>query len=90
MTKKENELLCGVSCSASWTDQMERRDTELKKGPLILLSGRRGQPGAVGGEGLALHRDRCLDGFCRWFSASSRWALWQIFSLALLAQSGLR
>ena len=83
-------MSCCVGFHAVPPGLIKWRDTELKKGPLILLSGRRGQPGAVGGEGLALHRDRCLDGFCRWFSASSRWALWQIFSLALLAQSGLR
>ena len=49
------------------------RNDELKKKkrPLVLLCGRWGQTGGVGGEGLALHRNRCLNGFCRWFYASS-------------------
>lgn len=67
------------------------RNDELKenKRPVVLLCGRWGQPGGVGGEGLALHRNRCLNGFCRWFYASSWWALWQIFPSALLVQSRL-
>lgn len=60
-----------------------------KKWPPGLLCGRWGQPSGVGGEGLAFHRDRCLNGFCRWFYVSSWWAHWQIFPLALLVQSRL-
>ena len=101
-TKIRGRRVFGINCEkegkwiAAWgfmqclLDWSNGEILNWKKGPLILLSGRWGQHGGVGGEALALHRDRCLNGFCRWFYASSWWALWQIFPLALLAQSGLR
>lgn len=77
VTWNENELLCGCHIRPSRTITWRSLcNGELKTDSLQHCCDRWGQPGGVG-EGLALHGDRCLNGFCRWFYASLRWAPWQ-------------
>ena len=72
-----------------WKEKKKKKKKRERERPLVFLCGRWSQLSRVGGGCLALHRDRCLNGFCRWFYASSWRVLWQIFPLAVLVQSRL-